>query len=177
METWTIVCLALLGVGLLAGAWEAYWLTLLTFVGAFSFSNFTLIGTWGLIAMNPGVVFGCGLLFLAAGVLWSLFKWYRFVVKQAEDARRRLDIQISVYQSNRGYPYKMDTEEGRQDFLNDAKPLVSRYKARIAGWIAFWPLSILWTVLTELLQDVFERIVEFFKSYYQRIVDKAFQIA
>jgi hypothetical protein len=175
MEIWTFVCLALMVVGFFAGAWEAYWLTAVALIGAFSFSNLTFQGTWAFIAANPGIVVGCGILFLAVGVVWSFFKWYRFVKTAAEHAKERLELEVTMYRPNAGFSYKVDTEEGRQQFMNNAKPWVSRYKARIAGWIAFWPLSMLWTVLTELLRDVFERIVEFFKGHYQRIVDKAFQ--
>lgn len=177
MEIWTFVCLVLLVVGFFAGAWEAYWLTAVALIGAFSFSNLTFGGTWAFIVANSGIVVGCGLLFLIIGVLWSFFKWYRFVKEAARKARERLQWEIDQYQSGCGYTYPVNTEEGRQQFLNNAKPWVSRYKARIAGWIVFWPLSMLWTVLTELLRDVFERIVEFFRGYYQRIVDKAFQAA
>lgn len=177
METWTFVCLVLLVVGFFAGAWEAYWLTAVALIGAFSFSNLTFDGAWAFIVANPGIVVGCGLLSLAIGILWSFFKWYRFVKEAARKARERLQCEIDHYKAGRGFSYSVDTEKGRQEFLDSTKPLVSRYKARIAGWIAFWPLSIIWTILTELLRDAFERIVDFFKGYYQRIVDKAFQAA
>jgi hypothetical protein len=53
-------------------------------------------------------------------------------------------------------------------------PRARDYKASILLWMSFWPLSAIWTVLDDLVKEVFENIYQFLSTWLQSIADKAF---
>ena len=78
---------------------------------------------WQIIALVIGVFALCGL-------LWSTFKWFRYVNKQ-----------VRHYNDTYGATL---TESQMRDLKSEIS--VSNHKAMITGWIAFWPWSLLWSL-------------------------------
>lgn len=161
-----------------APAWESYSLATVGLFIAFCLSDITLSAVGTFIVTNPAFITAGILLFIAAGVIWSFAKWFRYCRFQAKRGRESLarEVENSKKWGSHNSGYDLVTEEGRCLFLNSFKPSVRENKARIAGWIAYWPLSIFWTVMTELLRDFFENVVSFFKKQYQAIADRAFGV-
>lgn len=55
-------------------------------------------------------------------------------------------------------------------------PDAGDYKGVIICWAAYWPIGIIRYVLGDLLEDLFTSIWKRFRSVYQRISDKVFEI-
>lgn len=91
--------------------------------------------------------------FALLGVLWSAFKWFRFVNRKTAEVREEHGNSIT------------------QENLNDLKREVSlsRHKAMITGWIAFWPWSVAWS----LTGDFFNMLYDAMVNVYQKISDRA----
>ena len=99
---------------------------------------------WHVIALVIGVFALCGL-------LWSTFKWFRFVNKQVARFREL-------------YGTALDERQMRE--LKE-EISVSNHKATITGWIAFWPWSLLWS----LTGDFFNTLYDAMTNIYQKITD------
>lgn len=98
-------------------------------------------------------------IYMAVGVVWSIKKWYSFVVNALAGLRKRYD----------NYAHK--DAKGNETFAAYAaglQPKASENKTRITGWMALWPFSVAWWILTwprrafawlyERLSTLFDRI-------------------
>jgi len=88
-----------------------------------------------------------------AGVSWSVYKWYRFVQKKAFYYRERYGLSLS--------------ESNKNDLKSELK--VSNHKAKLTGWIAYWPWSLLWSITGDFFNMLYDAMV----NIYQKIVDRA----
>lgn len=91
--------------------------------------------------------------FVLAGILWSVFNWFRFVQKKTNYYREKYGDTL--------------TAEQMSDLKESIK--VSSHKAQITGWIAFWPWSLFWT----LTGDFFNMIYDAMVNVYQNIANRA----
>lgn len=89
------------------------------------------------------------LVYVVVGVLWSVFRWFRYV----KDLTNK---------------YKKNPSESALSTLKYALD-VSDNKSRITAWIAYWPWSLLWNIIGDLCVTVYEQI----EGVYQKITDKA----
>jgi len=173
-----IVLLVGLVVAFFAGAWEKYWLSTIALTIAFCVSGLTFSAIGAFVVANTALVVAGALSFVVVGILWSFFKWFRFCRAKANLGKEEIAQRFrnaERYQ-NPHDACEVDSQEKRLNFMLRFKPNVRYELDRIAGWIAFWPLSIFWTIVTELLRDVFVDVAKFFKKQYQTITDRAFQV-
>ena len=93
------------------------------------------------------------LVYVLAGVVWSLFRWFRYVKSTADEYRATNGSNLKDYQ------------------LRELKGSLSatRNKGRITGWIAYWPWSLVWNITG----DTFKMIYENLQGVYQKISDRA----
>jgi hypothetical protein len=75
------------------------------------------------------------LAYVAVGVIWSFKKWYGFVIGKLRELR-------DVFDRNR------PKDRTFEDYAKDKRPLAANNKQRIVGWMALWPFSMSWWVLT-----------------------------
>ena len=111
------------------------------------------------LAEHPGEsVLGIAAYFFA-GAVWSLVKWYFWLVK----LRRRLDsgetVSRVIYTAGvHGFP-----------------PNPGDHKSRIIGWIALWPASMLWTMINDPVRRAAEEINARLGGTYQHISNRVFK--
>ena len=85
------------------------------------------------------------------GMGWSAFRWFKFVKNQVDD-----------YVEG----HKNATKEDVAEAFRGSYKLSSSYnKARIMGWITWWPWSMFWN----LTQDFFTTIYDAMKGIYEKI--------
>jgi hypothetical protein len=94
--------------------------------------------------------------YLAVGCVWSLVKWYIFLKKE----RRRFD---ELETGRVLYPYfncsdnKSSPESpAYAEQLEKIRPRASENKARITAWIAYWPASLVETLLRDSVRLAYE---------------------
>lgn len=147
----------------------------------------TLVGTGGLLLLggNVGILpwivanpflmvaFLIGYVLIGAG--WSLFKWFLFVTDRKEKfieekSRRRGETLLRLKSHLNREPSK---EEVNAEILASIKnnhrkmfgmPVPSEHKSRIMHWMAYWP----WSVINSLIFDFIRR---FFKHVYNALAD------
>lgn len=147
---WFWVLLAVLSIIFIAAIEnEKYFVpTLITigFAGAYwkAFSALSL--DWRAVAIGVGI-------YALMGILWSVFRWFKFVKSAAGEYRKKADGIL--------------TQSQLSDLRREIG--VSNNKSRITAWVAYWPWSLIWNITG----DFFTMIYENLEGLYQKIADHA----
>ncbi len=96
--------------------------------------------------------FSLGYFFL--GALWSFVKWYFYLVSM-RDGHLKYDVDQAP-------------RRPRSSFARNNK-------ARLTGWVAHWPFSVLGFFLGDLLGKLVDGIFNILKGLYERVGDHVFQ--
>lgn len=76
--------------------------------------------------------------YVAAGVLWSIKKWYSLSVEKRDEAKN------SYARADKSRPGNETWETYSQDY----RPRAADNKQRIITWMTLWPFSFSWWVMT-----------------------------
>jgi len=82
-------------------------------------------------------------LYLLSGLLYSFFKWWRFLLSEKKKW---------------SYTWEGVNAEKRKEAIERYMPSVSNHLDSIAVWIVYWPFSLLWTLLSDILNRVIVNI-------------------
>ncbi len=104
------------------------------FVGAILFTD-------AFKGMRVGYLVAGVAVYLVAGVLWSLKKWYDYVLGQLTEMRQKYNTPGYVNKDAKG-------NETFEDYARRSQPRAAYNKQRIVSWMALWPFSFSWWVLT-----------------------------
>jgi hypothetical protein len=130
--------------------------------GAFYANTAFVIGTLALIRLHrlaalpwiqthAGLLLGCAIGYFVIGVVWAFFKWYLFCID-------RLEVQ-------------------RESRVKPTAPAASDHKARITGWMTYWPWSAAWWLMHEPVTRVWRVVYAKTAAQFQRISDSVFRDA
>jgi hypothetical protein len=98
------------------------------------------------------------LIYIAIGIVWSMFKWYKLV-------RKRFLSWTSNYDSkNKDITFDKD---------NFVKPNISHYIDDIVLWILYFPFSIIAYISSDFFRNLVKKIVKIFGKVYDKISEMA----
>ncbi len=103
--------------------------------------------------------------YVGVGVLWSFPKWYFYL----------RSVKTIITESRDSYKNERDWLSYNEQRFGGIPPRVGRHKAKIISWIAYWPFSILWTLLDDLLTKIVTEIYNSLSGLYQKISNKMFE--
>jgi len=113
---------------------------------------------------NPGRDIFYFSIYIIAGIIWSLFKWFQYVLFLKRE-----------YQEN----IKNFTEESLKNSSRERdiikkipNPNALNNKGTLFTWIFYWPFSVIGYILNEPLKKIFNFIINNIKGLYQKITDK-----
>lgn len=137
-------------------------------------------------------------LYIVIGIGWGFTKWMLTLRKVRSKFIAFRDNYIEQNKFKPGYfntANKPDTEDVAQ-FIRDIslnfmirgdkggktleqvilaiRPLAERHKASIILWIAYWPLSIIWFIVSDMLSEIAEAIYNTVATAFQKISDRMF---
>jgi hypothetical protein len=104
---------------------------------------------------HPFLTLGLALGYLAAGIGWSFFKWYLFLVDKKQDFLVRKETHLRDHGDGAKFPPKL------------MLPRARTHKGKIVSWMMYWPVSVLATCF-------FDFIHRFWSMIYNKI-SKAFE--
>ena len=105
-----------------------------------------------------------GALYILVGVGYVWLKWFSYV----NTAVRKISEIMTSSSTN-------DIEFACRRAGYKSIPLkVSDYKTKIIGWMAYWPISAVWTLLNDPLRRLYDAIYNGIAASLQAISDKAF---
>lgn len=81
--------------------------------------------------------------------------------------RRMADAFIDEFPNDEDFKYKSGS-------VFNPKPVVSDNKGRLTIWMMCWPLSMVWTILSDFLKETFKKIYDACRKTWQRISDRQF---
>lgn len=106
--------------------------------------------------------------YLFIGALWSVAKWLFFLWEAKawytkNKARMDDDLKRGYFEGNRYF-------RDHKDF----PPRAARHKAQIMLWIAYWPFSMVWTLLNDPITRAVKAIYNALGGLMQRMSDRVF---
>jgi len=125
---------------------------------------------------NPLAVLGWVNLYLAVGVVWGAFKWWLYALGM-RDEYRELKRSFLSARNLKGdkVPLSLKDEWLKEtEWKFDFPPKVYRNKSRIIRWMAYWPTSMLWTMLDDFLKRLYSRLYNMVSATLQKVSDRAF---
>lgn len=131
------------------------------------------------------------LAYLAIGVGWSFVKWFSYLMgfrdtfreqKEAFCTKRGLDPKAPITDEKvlSDFDQHLSSnvswgEKHRGQLLSRERPRAAKSKARITAWMAFWPFSVVGTVLNDPVRRLFNFLFTNFKALYQKMADHVFR--
>jgi len=146
------------------------------------------------ITAEPLVWLTYGGYYLAAGIVWSFFKWFSHL-HRVKDTLRNLKQQYlnkspNVTLRDNGTFNDTDFKDFAK-FLNDnyewnrnnstvrtradVEPSVAEYRYELTRWIAWWPFSAFWTILNDPLRRLANFIVNRLRGIYESMASRVFK--
>lgn len=128
--------------------------------------------------------------YLAVGVGWSFIKWFSYLMgfrdtfreqKEAFCLKNGLDPKQPVPEDRLA---QLDQhlasnvswgERHRGQLLSRERPRAAKSKSRIVAWMAFWPFSVVGTVLNDPVRRLFNFLYSQFKALYERMSNFVFR--
>lgn len=113
------------------------------------------------------------------GTIWSVIKWWFYV----RGERRKYDEFKHNWLESHDIEGTSIPDDKKESFLHDLptygsdeidiRPQVGCHKARIYLWIAYFPWSMLWTVVNDPIRRICREIYAHIKATLQKISDHA----
>ena len=100
-------------------------------------------------------------IYFVIGFLWSLFKWYRFLIKERDYQIKEIERTTKLYPNS--IPSKIRI------------PKFSDNKGLISNWITFFPVSMLAQALRLIFKDIATYIAQIYNKSYTKIVKYVFK--
>jgi len=117
---------------------------------------------------NPLLFLWYGLGYIGIGVVWGLIKWYFYSLDALEIYKK---IKYEFCQKNNLMADKPIPEEFKKkwmDFLknyhihankaSDMMPKAYEHKSLIVSWMMYWPFSMFWSIIHDMVVRVFDTI-------------------
>lgn len=125
--------------------------------------------------------------YVAVGIVWSFVKWFSYLMRY-RDKFRELKFKFlnehthiggtNVPEENRAaFETYMRSQWQKPDYSgikHGLKPVAAESKAKITAWMAFWPCSLISTLLNDPVRRLFRFLFNTFKVLYQKMTDAVF---
>jgi hypothetical protein len=95
-----------------------------------------------------------GFAYALAGCGWAVVKWTTWIGKKARELEDRLRANPNGY-------------------TDRTPPQVHEMRGRIVRWMAFWPVSLIETAISDFLRELFMQLYNQIAGLLQRIADRA----
>lgn len=199
LTPWFWVALLVIGTSLcsLSSKDEGFW----SFVFAVALVSL-IVSKWPAIALllsTPTAIVSAIVLYFIAGTVWGLFKWKMFVNEQynktvafRNDFLKKHGLpedyfstgnpsidhvaELAKYIADKSsfyifYPNAISTYSNLCKML---APTASQHKKSIVMWIAYWPFSATWFVVSDMVTQIASGIYNFIGKQFQSISNSKF---
>jgi hypothetical protein len=102
------------------------------------------------IIKNPIKLFTALFSYFLIGTIWSVVKWYFFLLKEKRKIIEKNDTYWRI-------------------------PQVKEYKSNIMTWMTYWPFSMIWTLINDPIKRAFREIYEKISKFMQGMSDRIFK--
>jgi len=176
---WLIIAVWFVAMALMIEAndsWHATWISLVCF-GALWWATgghnpFPWLGRhWQDLLMGA-------LAYFVLGGMWSIIKWWFYLHKRAnyyeENIKPDLEKKWSGFVDSQKAAYKNDFKNYVQANVYDMPPDVKNHKGDIMMWMCWWPMSLLGSVFSDLLHNIFQWIYRMLSTMLANMAKRVF---
>jgi hypothetical protein len=130
----------------------------------------------------PAIIIVVAVVYVLLGVIYSVLRWKLLLTdllttvrdnKLTRTKARRRDGSDPF--SNDVFKNEVDTEVSYRNRYVRIPPNVRDFKARIIGWMAYWPWSAAWFLINDPIKRAYRYIYESLVSYLQNMSDNTFK--
>ncbi len=121
----------------------ATWAGLLVFLGVLQWG--TSLNPWSSVVGNPGWALVGVAGYIVLGILWMIWKWRCYVLKEVDDANN-YNRKVCIH--------------------------VDNHKAELMSWASMWPFSLLAYFLTDMVKNFFEGIYRHMRNWLQGMANR-----
>ena len=150
---WILIIASTIGIVALIENEYIFWADLVFIITLFALyklgcdKEISTIGSW--IIHNPLSTFFIFIGYLIAGTFYSLIKWTLFLVNLKKEYLKNKTTYFFASQWTPG-----------------------EHKEKIIHWMIYWPISSIWTLMSNPVAKAFNHIFDKFEGIYQRISDR-----
>lgn len=155
--------------------------TILYFLGQVDFITY--------IKDHPLHILGMLGLFFLIGTLWGIGKWWMYVRDRLEDyedhkaewleRKGRKGLKVVPDDLKKAWKDEIENQNRYSSAskmkITAAAPSVRDHKAKIMRWMAFWPVSMIWSVINDLVKRIFKSIYYHVAVSLQKISDRLYK--
>ena len=117
-------------------------------------------------------------IYLCAGTVWSIFKYYKrvsdYVKKSIEQKKTFCEKNkienINALKGDLFHEYKTILKN-----IQEYKPAIKQSKADVSYWIAYWPISVVVYFFEDFLKNLLDNIIDMFGGVYRSIENKLYK--
>jgi hypothetical protein len=153
---------------------------------------FHLVDLFSFVKENTAAFLGYVGLYVVCAVPWSFVKWFSFLRNYRDQYReykgkflasRNIpvtasvpDVSMSAFKDFVSNNYTWTRGDVNLAGLSNLqRPRARDNKSRIVSWMAFWPFSLVGTLLNDPVRRFFSWVFTTFSSLYQRMADYVFR--
>ncbi len=116
--------------------------------------------------------------YILFGIIWSWVKWGLLLNKIAKKTEEKWEDFLKdkeLPKDTKTISKKLHEEWKSQIRYGYERPVFKESKKKISVWVMYWPISIIWYLLNNLIKDLINRIVVQFRKVYEGIANNAFK--
>lgn len=143
-------------------------------VVALEFFGFRVIST---IANNPLGLIGLAAVYIIAGIVYGGFRWFRYAASILDKYGKVRDQWKADYNGGK----EPTTEKQKADLRSWANnriemgrgrslpPKVTEHKSALVTWMAYWPLSLTWMLIDDLIFGLWRTLTRLYEYIYSQL--------
>lgn len=115
--------------------------------------------------------------YLGLGVLWSIGKWWSYTSRQREHYDEAREKFLEERGNNGGMTDELryEWEDYVEKYRIEYKPKARNHKKRLVMWATYWPWSLAWTLLDDVVKRFLNFAIRKLQRVYQAISDYSFR--
>ena len=118
--------------------------------------------------------------YIPIGVIVATIKWWFYATGVAEKVEKYLSDQARSLKGQPDFDHAMrrvrDNLSNRfEEFHPEGGPMVSNHKADLTRWMAWWPFTIIGSLLDDILRRFFTAIYNAMSNMWQGIANRSFR--
>lgn len=129
-------------------------------IGFLIYQLLSLANPMGMVTANWGTVVYLFAIYFLVGIPWSVIKWYFYLLNKRDAVKAKYDLSSS---RNAKSFKQWATDTGYQI------PTAYHNKARIIRWMAYWPFSLVWTLVNDPIRRIWNAVYHWLSDIYDAL--------
>jgi hypothetical protein len=172
---WVALVVLLVVITVVVESESGTWATVVTVGSLLGINYLYKLSLFTLAVSNPSHTLGLLLVYLVAGVVWSLIKWYFYLHERLKEFNESQAKFLKDNKATEMTPALAAQFTGSYSYTGI--PTAKGHKADLTRWATYWPFSVVGSLLNDVVRKTWVYIFDLLQSTYQRMADSMFASA